>query len=89
MLNTVIIISSACYVAPRHTTWKGERKKEEEEEEEEVERKFFPTDDNINSIHHQVESLANEPEVSVVDSQDFLLASGARVCKSCNCKKLL
>jgi len=27
--------------------------------------------------------------VNVVDSQDFLLASGARVCKSWNCKTLL
>ena len=51
-------------------------------------QKFFLTV-NINSIHDQVNLLANEPEVNVVDSQDFLLASGARVCKSCDCKKLL
>ena len=50
--------------------------------------KFFLTDNYINSIHHQA-TLANEPEVNVIDSQDFLLATGARVCKSCNCKKLL
>jgi len=37
--------------------------------------------------HVQVILLANELEVNVVDSQDFLLASGASVCKSCNCKK--
>ena len=52
-------------------------------------QKFFLTVNNINSIHDQVNLLANEPEVNVVDSQDFLPASGARVCKSCYCKKLL
>ena len=42
-------------------------------------REVFPTVNNINSIHVQVNLLANELEVNVVDSQDFLLASGARV----------
>ena len=40
-----------------------------------------------NKLKSQVDLLANELKVNVVDSQDFLLASGARVCKSCNCKK--
>ena len=55
----------------------------------EKKRSFFLTDNNINSIHLQVILLANEPEVNVVDNHDFLLASGARMCESCGCEKLL
>jgi len=59
-------------ISPKEVAW--ERGKRDN-------RSSFLTDNNINSIHHQVELLANEPEVSVVGGQDFLLASGASVQK--------
>ena len=86
--TTTIAAAAAAAAAPQSKNLIRKRAITEGEKTLDCE-KFFLTVNNTNSIHVQVNLLANEPEVNVVDSQDFLLASGARVCKSCDCKKLL
>jgi len=67
---------------------KKKKRKKEKERKKKTHKKFFLTDNNINTIfHHQENYLLMNLKLMLVDNQDFLLASGARVCKSCDCKK--
>jgi len=84
--TTTIAAAAAAAAAPQSKNLIRKRAITEGEKTLDCE-KFFLTVNNTNSIHVQVELLANEPEVNVVDSQDLLLL--LRLCAVQECAKVV